>query len=59
MNAALFLPYHTDQCYPQVGIATRRLAKLGVRVKFMTAQTCCAQLLANSGYPRCLAGLGV
>jgi L-lactate dehydrogenase complex protein LldE len=40
-----------DALFPQVGVATvRLLRRLGVRVDFPAAQTCCGQPHFNSGY---------
>lgn len=50
MEIALFIPCYVDQFYPQVGIATLELLeKLGCRVTYPAAQTCCGQPMANSG----------
>jgi L-lactate dehydrogenase complex protein LldE len=46
----LFIPCYIDQFYPQVGLATvELLARLGVKVDFPQAQTCCGQPMANTG----------
>jgi L-lactate dehydrogenase complex protein LldE len=51
MTVGLFIPCYIDQFYPQVGLATLRvLKKLGLKVEFPQAQTCCGQPLANSGF---------
>jgi L-lactate dehydrogenase complex protein LldE len=50
-NVALFITCLTDQFYPQVGIAvTRILERLGCRVGFPQAQTCCGQPFFNNGF---------
>lgn len=50
MEIGLFIPCYVDQFYPQVGIATLELLeKLGCRVTYPAAQTCCGQPMANSG----------
>lgn len=47
---ALFIPCYVDQVYPSVGLATARvLERLGVKVEFPEAQTCCGQPMANAG----------
>ena len=49
-EVGLFIPCYVDQCYPEVGMATVRvLEKLGCRVDFPEAQTCCGQPMANAG----------
>lgn len=51
MNVGLFVPCYIDQFYPQVAIATLELLeKLGCKVGFPLAQTCCGQPMANSGF---------
>lgn len=50
MEIGLFIPCYVDQFYPKVGIATLELlSKLGCRVTYPEAQTCCGQPMANSG----------
>ena len=50
-NVALFITCLTDQFYPRVGIAvTKILERLGCRVFFPPAQTCCGQPFFNNGY---------
>jgi L-lactate dehydrogenase complex protein LldE len=50
MDVALFIPCYVDQLYPRVGLATAEvLEKLGARVHFPEAQTCCGQPMSNSG----------
>ncbi len=49
-DVGLFIPCYVDQCYPEVGLATVKvLERLGCRVDFPEAQTCCGQPLANAG----------
>ena len=49
-EVGLFIPCYVDQCYPQVGMATvRLLERLGCKVDFPEAQTCCGQPMANAG----------
>ena len=51
MEVALFVPCYVDQLYPQVGMATvTLLERLGVKVHFPEAQTCCGQPMANAGF---------
>jgi L-lactate dehydrogenase complex protein LldE len=46
----LFIPCYVDQFYPQVGLATvTLLERVGCRVHFPRAQTCCGQPMANAG----------
>jgi L-lactate dehydrogenase complex protein LldE len=53
MKTALFIPCYIDQFYPQVAIATfQLLQKLGCRVDYPLAQTCCGQPLANAGFEK-------
>ena len=50
-NVALFITCLTDQFYPHVGIAvTKILERLGCRVSFPEAQTCCGQPFFNNGF---------
>ena len=50
-NVALFITCLTDQFYPHVGVAvTKILERLGCRVGFPTAQTCCGQPFFNNGF---------
>ena len=49
-DVGLFIPCYVDQFYPQVGLATvTLLERLGCRVHFPEAQTCCGQPMANAG----------
>jgi L-lactate dehydrogenase complex protein LldE len=51
MRIALFLTCVNDLMYPETGKAVVRvLERLGHRVEFPPAQTCCGQMHANSGY---------
>jgi L-lactate dehydrogenase complex protein LldE len=46
----LFIPCYVDQLFPKVGLATLEvLERLGQKVEFPTAQTCCGQPMANTG----------
>ncbi|MGD0134362.1 MAG: (Fe-S)-binding protein [Bryobacteraceae bacterium] len=50
-RVSLFVTCIVDQVFPQVGIAiTQVLERLGYRVDFPKAQTCCGQPAFNSGY---------
>jgi L-lactate dehydrogenase complex protein LldE len=49
-EVGLFIPCYVDQFYPQVGLATvALLERLGCRVHYPEAQTCCGQPMANAG----------
>ena len=51
MRVALFITCFNDTLFPKVGIATTRLLeRLGQRVVFPQAQTCCGQMHYNTGY---------
>jgi L-lactate dehydrogenase complex protein LldE len=51
MRVALFVTCVNDLVYPQTGKAVVTiLERLGHRVEFPLAQTCCGQMHANSGY---------
>ncbi|MBR7830799.1 (Fe-S)-binding protein [Actinospica sp. MGRD01-02] len=51
MRVALFATCVNDALYPSTAIATvRLLERLGVKVDFPQAQTCCGQPQYNSGY---------
>ena len=53
MRVALFVTCFNDTLFPQVGIATTQvLERLGHRVVFPEAQTCCGQMHYNTGYQR-------
>lgn len=50
-TVALFVTCLTDQFYPRVGLAVMRvLERLGWRVEFPQAQTCCGQPCFNNGF---------
>jgi len=52
MEIQLFVTCLTDQLAPQIGDATVRiLERLGHRVRFPEAQTCCGQPAFNDGFP--------
>ena len=51
MRASLFITCYNDTLYPETGRAVvRLLERLGVDVEFRTAQTCCGQMHANTGF---------
>jgi L-lactate dehydrogenase complex protein LldE len=51
VNVALMVTCLGDALFPDVGVATvRLLRRLGVKVDFPMAQTCCGQPQFNSGY---------
>jgi L-lactate dehydrogenase complex protein LldE len=53
MRIALFVTCLADTLYPGVGKATTvLLERLGHRVEFPEAQTCCGQMHVNTGYQR-------
>ena len=53
MQVALFITCFNDTLFPNVGIATTRLLeRLGLKVDFPEAQTCCGQMHFNTGYQR-------
>ena len=53
MKVALFITCFNDTLFPHVGIATTHLLeRLGLRVYFPEAQTCCGQMHYNTGYQR-------
>jgi len=50
-TVSLFIPCFVDQLAPQVGIDTADvLERVGYRVRFPEAQTCCGQPAFNTGY---------
>ena len=53
MRIALFVTCLADTLFPDVGRATVvLLERLGHRVDFPQAQTCCGQMHVNTGYQR-------
>src|SRR5207248_495962 len=51
VRIALFVTCLVDALFPEAGKATvRLLERLGHRVEFPLAQTCCGQMHVNSGY---------
>jgi L-lactate dehydrogenase complex protein LldE len=53
LRIALFITCLADAMFPEVGRATTRvLERLGHRVEFPAAQTCCGQMHVNTGYQR-------
>ncbi len=51
MRASLFITCYNDTLFPQTGRAVvRLLERLGVDVEFLSAQTCCGQMHANTGF---------
>ena len=52
MRVQLFVTCLVDLAYPEVGERTvALLERLGCRVEFPSAQTCCGQPAMNSGHP--------
>jgi len=50
-TVSLFIPCLVDQVYPEIGMAMANvLRRLGVKLKYESAQTCCGQPAFNSGY---------
>jgi L-lactate dehydrogenase complex protein LldE len=50
MRVGLFIPCYVDAFFPAVGIATLELLeRLGLEVIYPLDQTCCGQMMANSG----------
>ncbi len=50
MRVGLFIPCYVDAFFPAVGIATLQLLeRLGLDVVYPLDQTCCGQMMANSG----------
>jgi len=50
VDVALFIPCYVDQLAPQVGLATAAvLERLGCRIHFDPAQTCCGQPFVTTG----------
>ena len=53
LRVALFATCFNDTMWPETPKATvRLLERLGVTVEFPTEQTCCGQMLTNTGYGR-------
>jgi L-lactate dehydrogenase complex protein LldE len=53
VRVALFITCLADAMFPEVGKATVQvLERLGQRVEFPTAQTCCGQMHVNTGYQK-------
>ena len=51
MRVSLFIACFNDTLFPETGKAVVNvLERLGVEVDFPAEQTCCGQLLANTGY---------
>ncbi len=51
MRASLFITCYNDTLFPETGRAVvRLLERLGVRLDFLPAQTCCGQMHANTGF---------
>src|SRR6476659_3251692 len=51
MVVGLFIPCYVNQFYPNAAKASLQLLqKLGVEVVYPSAQTCCGQPMANSGF---------
>lgn len=51
MRASLFITCYNDTLYPETGRAVvALLERLGVEIEFRTAQTCCGQMHANTGF---------
>jgi L-lactate dehydrogenase complex protein LldE len=50
-TVSLFIPCLVDQVYPEIGLAMANvLRRLGVKLTYNAAQTCCGQPGFNSGY---------
>jgi len=50
-TVSLFIPCLVDQVYPEIGLAMANvLRRLGVKLNYDAAQTCCGQPAFNSGY---------
>ncbi len=50
-SVSLFIPCLVDQVYPEIGLAMANvLRRLGVRLNYDSAQTCCGQPAFNAGY---------
>jgi L-lactate dehydrogenase complex protein LldE len=57
MKIGLFVPCYVDTFFPEVAIATLQLLeRLGIEVIYPLEQTCCGQMMANSGSQKDAAG---
>jgi L-lactate dehydrogenase complex protein LldE len=57
MRVGLFIPCYVDAFFPAVGIATLQLLeRLELKVVYPLDQTCCGQMMANSGSQKDAAG---
>jgi L-lactate dehydrogenase complex protein LldE len=57
MRVGLFIPCYVNAFFPAAGIATLELLeRLGVEVGYPLDQTCCGQMMANSGSQKDAAG---
>ena len=60
MSVQIFIPCFVDQLYPDTGFnMVKVLEKAGCTVSYNTAQTCCGQPMANSGYEHLTKGCDV
>src|SRR5579863_5429996 len=51
MRASLFITCYNDTLFPETGRAVvRLLERLGIELDFLSAQTCCGQMHANTGF---------
>ena len=51
MRASLFITCYNDTLFPETGRAVvQLLERLGVELEFRSAQTCCGQMHANTGF---------
>ena len=51
MRASLFITCYNDTLFPETGQAVvRLLERLGIELDFLSAQTCCGQMHANTGF---------
>jgi L-lactate dehydrogenase complex protein LldE len=57
MRVGLFIPCYVDAFFPDVGIATLQLLeRLDLEIAYPLDQTCCGQMMANSGSQKDAAG---
>jgi L-lactate dehydrogenase complex protein LldE len=57
VRVGLFIPCYIDAFFPEAGIATLQLLeRLGLEVVYPLDQTCCGQMMANSGSRKDAAG---